>query len=178
MFAVCDTEKNRNSCRMPHGITLTEVLVATVIIGVSLIGMVSSWLYMINSAVLTNDRAAGYICARTVIERARANGFQVSLPQTISTPASGVRSTWATPNISTLRYFDEKLDEIPQGNRTQPAWRLASYWVTTEITYSPVGSYPAGREDLRTMTITVIAYNMKTNLELARLQTCLAQGGI
>jgi type II secretory pathway pseudopilin PulG len=159
-----------------RGITLTEVLVATVIIGVSLIGMVSSWLYMIGSTMTTNDRAAGYICARTVLERARVNGFQVTAPPTISFP-SGTRSAWATPNISKWRYFDEKLDEIPQDSRTQPAWRRASYWVDTTITHSPDGTYPDGRPDLRVMTITVTAYTMK-NVELARLQTCLAQGGI
>jgi type II secretory pathway pseudopilin PulG len=160
-----------------RGITLTEVLVATVIIGVSLIGMVSSWLYMIKSAVTTNDRASGYICARTVLERARVNGFQITPPPTISVP-SGTRSAWATSNYATTRYFDEKLDELQDEGRTLPAWRRATYWVSTIVTYSPQGTYPEGREDLRVMTLTVIAYNMKNNAELARLQTCLAQGGI
>lgn len=160
-----------------RGLTLTEVLVATVIIGVSLIGMVSSWLYMIGGAVMADDRAAGYICARSVLERTRANGFHVNTPLTLSSPL-GARSTWAMPNIASTHYFDENLDEIQQGARTQPAWRIARYGVTTQINYSAPGTYPAGRDDLRTMTLTVITYNMKTGVEMARLQTCLAKGGI
>ena len=132
---------------------------------------------MISSAVTANERASDYICARTVLERARVNGFQVNRPPTISSSDGTTRSAWATPNILELRYFDEKLDEIPQDNRTQPAWRRASYWVNTVVTYSPSFTYPNEREDLRVMTITITAYNMK-DVELARLQTCLAQGGI
>ena len=161
------------------GLTLVEVLVATVIISVSLIGMVSSWLYMIGSAVTTDERAAGYICARTTLERAKINGFFVVQPSTVSFPAAGnSRTSWISTNLQSIRYFDENLDEMQTVDRVRPPALFAHYRVSTIVNYSPPGTYPAGRDDLRTMTVTVIAYHNKTNTELARLQTCMVQGGI
>jgi prepilin-type N-terminal cleavage/methylation domain-containing protein len=163
-----------------RGLTLTEVLVTVVIISVSLIGMVSSWLYMINSAVNTDDRAAAYICARTVLERAKVNGFFLVQPATVSAPRGGnlSRSTWVTSNLAAERFFDANLEELPIGGRTRPVALYARYRVTTEVTYSPAGTYPQGREDLRVMTVTVRAYRYGGSTELAKLQTCMVQGGI
>lgn len=171
--------KLKPNSRFRFGITLVEVLVATAIISVSLIGMVSSWLYMIGSAVTTDERAAGYICARTTIERAKINGYFVVQPSTVSFPAAGnSRSSWISTNLQSVRYFDDNLEEMQLVDRVRPPALYARYRVITSVNYSPPGTYPAGRDDLRTMTVTVVAYQNKTNAELARLQTCMVQGGI
>lgn len=162
-----------------RGATLIEVLMAAAIVSVSLIGLVSSWLYMVTSAIATDERAAGYICARTVLERARINGFFVNLPVTQSSPVPGnSRSRWTTPNLQAVRFFDENLEEMNTTDRQRPPALYARYRVHTLIHFSPPGTYPPGRDDLRIMTITVTAYHNKRNVELARMQTCVVQGGL
>jgi prepilin-type N-terminal cleavage/methylation domain-containing protein len=162
-----------------RGFTLTEALVAVVIIGVSLIGMVSSWLFMFRSASATDDRAAAYLCARTVMERAKVNGFSLAQPPSVSSPRSGQsRSAWITGNLVPVRYFDANLEELQTNSRTRPVTLYARYRVTTKVDYSPPGTYPQGREDLRIMTVTVQTFFYRDGTELARLQTCMVQGGI
>src|SRR5690242_10352135 len=101
-----------NSRRSKAGLSLIEVVAASAIVSLALIAMVSSWLYMIQASVVTDDRGAAYECARMVIERARAVGFLTAtdfsgstqnlgnLPLASSEPLTGnAPSTWISPSL-------------------------------------------------------------------------------
>lgn len=182
--------------RRPKGISLVEMLVATAIIGVALIGMVSSWVYVVHAAIVSDNRSAAYEVARMVLERARANGgainqqFPGGQPVMISTPVSGNSRTtgtgWISPMLLHYRFYDAKLEELEGGTNADLAPdppRNAAFRVTTTYAVSSDATRPAGRDDLRLVTLTVVVHKVNNDgtVEtdpLTRLQTCLTQGGL
>jgi type II secretory pathway pseudopilin PulG len=184
--------------RSRRGISLTEMLAATAILGVGLVGLVASWTYMVRAAMISDHRSAGYEVARLVIERARANGAVINQPVMISAPASaypaplanaGSRSTWVSPSILRYRFYDATLEELGGGSDelSPPVAPLnAAFRATTTVTISndnPVRTAPVGRDDLRLVTISVIIHKINEDGSVqaepvSTLQTCLTQGGL
>jgi type II secretory pathway pseudopilin PulG len=184
--------------RNQRGASLVEMLAATVILGVGLVGLVASWTYMVRAAMISDHRSAGYEIARMVIERARANGAVINQPVMISAPASaytaplanaGSRSTWVSHSILRYRFYDATLEELGGGsNALQPpaAPLNAAFRTTTTVTISPDRPFltaPAGRDDLRLVTISVVVHKINADGSVqadpvSTLQTCLTQGGL
>jgi type II secretory pathway pseudopilin PulG len=162
------------------GLTITEVLVATLIVSVSIVGLVSTWMHMVTTSLNTDDQAAAYQCARIVLERARSNGFSPNPVVSFTRDTVGNVS----PSLWRFRYFDANLRELGGTNDAQPAPPQGTrFLATTTVMLSPANEVPVGRDDLRTMTIgvTVQRVDAQGNIEanaLAEAQTILAQGGI
>jgi hypothetical protein len=167
-------------------VTHVELLVATLLLLVSLSGLITLWLYMIRSSISTDDRGAAYECARMVMERTRSIGFHFTQPQTMSVPGADVQSTWASGHWVVTRYFDANLQElestlqpfdgtdntaIPDGTR---------FLATTDVTH---GDAPPGRDDLAMVGIEIKVYLVDAQKEqivpeITSLQTSLSEGGI
>ena len=182
---------NRSSaCRMrrkQRGVSFIESLVAAVIVATALVALVSTWLYVVRAALISDDRSAGYEVARTVLERARNNGGAISQPTMISTPVSGnSRSRWISPSLLRNRFYDATLEELGGGNNNQTPPsppNNAAFRAITTVTVSPDSTRPADRDDLRLVTITVVVHKINPDGSLqtapvSTLQTCLTQGGL
>jgi Tfp pilus assembly protein PilW len=184
-----------------HGISLIEVMAASAIVALSLIAMVSSWLYMIQASVVTDDRGAAYECARMVLERALANGYvnNTDFPPSLgytdtqlaeSSPLPGnSSSSWSSPSLflsdGGYRFYNDNLVELSDGTAA-PAG--AHFAVQTQM-FPANGSdkdgnlnAPSGRSDLQLMTIIVTVYSVDTQgnigaQELTKLATCITEGG-
>lgn len=191
-LSITDRQRPRALRPVRRGFTLVEMMVAALIVGVSLVGLVSAWTYMIGASITTDRRAAAYQCARLVMERARGNGFVLAsqfdsaTPLSTSSPTSGnSSSTWSSPFLLKNRFYTDELQEMEGGDdaETMPTPPSgARFAVRTTVGYSPDSSRPAGREDLRLMTLSVTVYlvNNQNQVEanpLAELQTCLSIGG-
>jgi prepilin-type N-terminal cleavage/methylation domain-containing protein len=174
-----------------RGLTLIEMLTATVLVAVSLMGLFSTWLYMIRGTQLTDERSAAYQIARLVMERARSNGHLAGLsfnggadPLAESAPVTNNSfTTWISPGLLKYRFFRNNGQELSGGSNAD-AWPQppaeARFAVLTQVAYS--STIPAGRDDLRLMTLDVTVYKVDElgsigTEALAHLQTCLAIGG-
>ncbi len=172
--------------RRQRGISMIESLVAAVIIATALLALVSTWLYAVRAALITDDRSAAYEVARTVLERARANGGAINQTM-VSTPVPGnSRSNWISPSLLRNRFYSATLEEVGGGSNdsTPPAPPAnAAFRVITTVTVSPDSTYPAGREDLRLVSVEVVVNKINPDGSvqdepLTTLQTCLTQGGL
>lgn len=169
-----------------RGLTLIELLVASLILAVSLMALVATWFNMLTATIDTDDRGAAYECARIVLERAHVNGFTVSnynvnIPPTLSQPGDAALSVWSSPNIARYRYFSADLSrELLASNAdTVPAAPAdARYLAETQVSSSP----NAPHSHLSLMTVKVIVYLVRGDgsigSELYQMQTCLALGGV
>ena len=178
-------QKNRR-----RGVSLIESLIASVIIATALIALVSTWLYVVRAALLSDDRSAGYEVARTVLERARNTGGAINQPVMTSAPADGnIHSRWTSPSLLRNRFYDAKLDEVGGGSNADnpPAPPPdAAFRAITTVTVSPDlprRTCPVGRDDLRLVTITVVIHKVNPDGTvqadpISTLQTCLTQGGL
>src|SRR5688572_27251498 len=72
--------KKLNVCRSRRGMTLIESLVASIIIAVCIMGVVSLWGFTMNMTSNTDERAVGYNLVRRALEKAKSQGF-VSAPE-------------------------------------------------------------------------------------------------
>lgn len=169
-----------------RGLTLVELLVASLILAVSLMALVATWFNMLTATIDTDDRGAAYECARIVLERAHINGYtvyqyNVNLPTTISQPGNAALSAWSSPNIARYRYFSADLSQelLASNADTLPAAPAESrYLAVTQYDSSP----NAPHSHLSLMTVKVTVYFVRSDgsigSELYQMQTCLALGGV
>ena len=173
--------------RSRHGLTLIEMLVASLIVAVALIAMVGTWRQMFSATLLADQRGAAYQCARMVMERSRSLGFHTTLPAA-SSHNLGSSQLVDSPVITDWRYFDNNVQELDAGDGNPPALAAGStarFLVLTHIAYPQprVNSlpYPSGRPDLSLMAISVDVYDASLgagSTPIYSLQTCLTEGGI
>ncbi len=175
------------------GLTLIELLVASLILVVSLTGMISVWAYMINGTIITDERAGAYECARLVLERARSMGYSSVIPTTSSAPAPGNSvSGWTSPHLLGFRYYDANIQELGGGSNVEAAALAAQpanarYYVETTFGYANVGGN--SRPDLNMLGYSVKVTEIdrfgviprdvnKRPIVSVQLQTALTEGGI
>jgi len=92
-----------------RGLTLVEVLAATLIMGVALGGLAGLWTFGFNATRHSQDTAAGYNIARLEMERVRTIGYLLHPEGTRTTdydglghPTSGSPRFRATTTVHTL----------------------------------------------------------------------------
>lgn len=183
--------------RARSGLSIIEMLAASLIIAVSLIGLVSTWIQMVQASITTDDRSAAYQCARMLVERAHSVGFVFDSSSDFATVQAMTQEndpSAFSPAIQAHRYFDHDLTEIYASSADDPptdTLSRAHYYARTVITYTgDVDSggnalVPSGRNDLKLEVITVSVYSVQhggpnthdSSSLLCSLQTCLAQGG-
>lgn len=184
--------RTRSAHRVRVGLTLIELIVAALIISLSIIGLISTFAFMVSGTIQTEARAGAYECARLVLERARSNGFILATEFDASTPIASsspvpnnTQTTWSSPSLLKYRFYSEAQQELSGGGNGD-SWPAApdgaGYAVQTDVVYSDDSTIPSGREDLRLMTISVTVYpvdksGVRGTTPTAELQTCLSVGG-
>ncbi len=178
--------------RAHHGLTLVEMLVAGVILAFALMGLVETWLTMMRSTITTEDRSAGYECARMVLERARVNGFSMngfnlSDPQKLHPisapdPTDPNVSQWSSPNIVTYRFYSPELQELAYSDTdpTPPAGvGDIRYRATTMVRHSDTAPRSDLNLELVSVTVNLVNANGTVGTDpLCQVQTFLTEGGI
>ncbi len=70
--------------RKQRGLSFIELLVAIIILGLALAGLIGLWTFGYNATRRSQDIAAGYNIARREIERQRNIGFEIAPEATIT----------------------------------------------------------------------------------------------
>jgi Tfp pilus assembly protein PilV len=133
--------------RGERGLTLIEALIATLIVGVSLMALMSAWLYSFNMTRSTDELTVSYNLGRIGVERMRAMGY-----------------FYADPN-GMPEWWDANMQPTTQQN--------ASYRVVTTITTGR----DASRSQYNLKQIEVVVVRVSDGAELFRTQTYLTWGG-
>ena len=179
-----DKKQKRNHSK---GLTFVDILIATTILSVAIMGMTTTWMYMFQLARKADSRSAAYECAQMVLERAKLNGYSLNIPATTSVPIeNNSRSAWISPHVLRTRFYDATLEELAGGSNQIPVPTPTAgtrFVATTQIFYSPEVTFPVGRDDLRLMTIQVTIKEARTDGViiddiLAKIQTCMTKGGL
>src|SRR5258708_3682670 len=113
------------------GMTIIETLVASLILGVALAGMVSTWYFSYGMTVKSDSRGMGYALGRRALERSKETGgggnpsFSYILPN-------------ATSSTTTLYY------DVTGGSENSSSKQKGVYTVTTTVNVaSPDPAQPA-----------------------------------
>ena len=125
-------------CRNDRGAGLVELMVASLLLVIGIMGLVNTWAFSFRVTRNTDDIGIAYSLARQLIERAKMSGF--------SSAAEGTTIGYYTPNQAATT----------SGSST------AYFKVTTTVVSDIVASGTAGtagavpgQEALRTVTVTV-----------------------
>lgn len=138
------------------GATLIEGLVAALIIGVAIMGLMSLWSFSTALSVKSDRDAIGYNIARRGLEKARALGFN------------------AMPEGATIYYYDingENESTVNSNHR----YRL-TITVTSDRMGSQGGVPQVASDALRTVVIAVVDLSNNATVETAG--TTLVRGGV
>lgn len=161
--------------RRAPGSTMVELLAASLIISVSLIGLISAWLALFHMGVNNDDRSAAYEIARFVVERVRADGYS-------SVPTFHQEEVGYFRNLTEEDRANSDARGVPIGLFTETRNKNEARFVAyTRRDVAPGAKAPEGRSDLRLVTISVQIFLLNPDKtrgpQLADLQTCLARGG-
>lgn len=148
--------QNRRTGR--RGMSLVEVLVAALILGVSLAAMVGLWYFSANMTASAEDTAVAYNLARKAIEGAKETGFFNTPEASTSTPVT--------------HYYDAS-ESLQDGTPS-----AARYRVTTSVVSS---SYASGSTTVpannATRTVIVTVFLSSNGSALYSTGTYLVRSG-
>jgi len=149
----------RGSTRKCRGFSFIEVLIASMIVGLSLVAMISTWYVSIKMTGETSDQGIAYNLARQTIETIKGTGFS-------NTPE-------APTTAPIIHYYDgsETLqDSNPSAGR---------YIVTTTVVSSVTvpGSNPVTPDNFALRTVTVTVTLATDGTVLCQFTTYLVRGG-
>ena len=142
-----------------RGVTYIELLVASLLMAIGLMGLVNTWFYSYQMTTNTDDSGIAYNLGRFSLERVKMNGFK--------------NAAEGTSNL----YYSGNEVAVAAGSAT------CRYTATTSVTSSSVksgtigvaGAVPADAA-LRTVVITVKMYS--TNAVIYQTTTYLSRAGI
>ena len=143
-----------------RGFSMIEALVASLIVGMSLAAMVSTWYVAFNMSTSTNDQGIACNLARQTIEQIKGTGFS---------------NTAEAPAVSpVVHYFDGN-----QGNQDATP-TAARYKVSTTVISSATiaGSNPTLPDNFALRTVTVTVTLSAKGTVLCQYVTYLTRGGI
>jgi prepilin-type N-terminal cleavage/methylation domain-containing protein len=145
--------RGRRPSSRQRGFTLIEVLVASVVVGVCLAGIVSMWSFAFTLGAKSTSKTTGYSIGRRALEEVKQTGFQ------------------DTTEGTTTVYYDSS-----GGSKSTALASNHAFTVTTVVSTDVMnGSVPASSA-LRTVTVTVTQRSTGTTVFTS--STYLARAGI
>lgn len=151
--------KTHRNKRTAQGITLVELLIASLLLAIGLMGLINAWIFSYNITTSSDDLGVAYNLGRYAMEQVKMNGFS------------------GQPEGTVTKYYDGSETQVAQ---TSPSNR---YTVTVSVVSDAVKSGTAGQAGavpadnaLRTVNVTVKLSG--TNTILYQTGTYLVRAGI
>lgn len=148
--------KDLRTHRTQSGATMLEALVAAIIIGVAIMGLMSLWSFSAALSAKVDRDSIGYNLARRGLEKARAAGFALM------------------PEGNTVYYYDLNGNSESAVNSNH-RYRV-TITVTSDRTASQQGVPEVSSDALRTVVVTVVDLSSSATVETAG--TTLVRGGV
>jgi prepilin-type N-terminal cleavage/methylation domain-containing protein len=128
--------------RRRRGVTLIEILVASLIVSVCVASLTSLWSFSYTLTTRTYDQDAAYALARNTLEAIKQTGFTYTAE--------------APTNAPVVHYY--KADMTPTDNNTAAARYKVSASVVSDLIVSGSNPVQPANNALRTVTVTVALY--------------------
>jgi uncharacterized protein (TIGR02598 family) len=140
--------------RRKRGFSLIEVLVASMVAAVALLGMVRLWSFSFNTTRATDQQGVGYNVGRLALERMKMTGFDYTAEGTV------------------VRYYDAKGTGESGTQQQTSAFRLTATVQSDKLAYhSQTGETRPAPDALREVLVTVhrledsrLVFSGRTNL--------------
>ncbi|MGC8666678.1 MAG: prepilin-type N-terminal cleavage/methylation domain-containing protein [Chthonomonadales bacterium] len=142
-----------------QGITLVELLIASLLLAIGLMGLINAWVFSFNITTASDDLGVAYNLGRYAMEQVKMNGFAGQAEGTVTTYYDGSETpvAQASPSNRYTVTVSVVSDAVKSGTAGQP------------------GAVPADNA-LRTVNITVKLSG--TNTILYQTGTYLVRAGI
>jgi uncharacterized protein (TIGR02598 family) len=145
--------------RGKRGFSLIEVLVASIVASVAVLGMVRLWSFSFNTTRSSDQQGVGYNVGRLALERIKMSGFDFTAEGTV------------------VRYYDNEGKAESSVVKATSAYQL-TVKVETDIlaVHSQTGQVRPAPDSLRQVTVTVQRLEDSRNVFVGR--TNLARSGL
>lgn len=145
--------------RGKRGFSLIEVLVASIVASVAVLGMVRLWSFSFNTTRSSDQQGVGYNVGRLALERIKMTGFDYTLEGTV------------------VRYYDKEGKGESSVAKGSSAYKLTMKVETDLLAYhSQTGEVRPAPDALRDVTVTVERLEDSRNVFVGK--TNLARSGL